>query len=189
MNGKILTLLRVLIVYRPGFARRTVLFLSDVVSRLVNHCISTNVFQSYLKLARVVLVLNSKSQLVLNNYRPNSILNISSKIFEQVLHIGLQKYLDAHSMIIDQNGNQYGIVHSSNALLVTTSLMSFARNMREKLDAGLFVVGLDLRKAFDCVDHNLLLSKMFREGIRDDPLSLFRSYLEQREQMLQINGQ
>jgi hypothetical protein len=90
------------IVYRPGFAKRAVLFLSDVVSRLVNHCISTNVFQSYLKLARVVLVLNSKIQLVLNNYRPNSILNISSKIFEQILHIRLQKYLDAHSMIIDQ---------------------------------------------------------------------------------------
>jgi hypothetical protein len=43
----------------------------------------------------------------------------------------------------------------------------------EKLDVGLFVVGLFiyLRKAFDCVNHNLLLSKMFREGIRDDPLS------------------
>jgi retron-type reverse transcriptase len=46
-----------------------------------------------------------------------------------------------------------------------------------------------LRKAFDSVDHNLLLSKMIKEGIRDDPLSLFRSYLEQREQMVQINGQ
>jgi hypothetical protein len=61
----------------------------------------------------------------------------------------------------------------------------------EKLDAGLFVVGLliDLNEAFDCVAHNLLLSNMFKEGIRDDPLSLFRSYLEQREQMVLINGQ
>jgi hypothetical protein len=47
--------------------------------------------------------------------------------------------------------------------------------------SGLFVVWLfiDLGKAFDCVNHNLLLSKMLKEGIRADPLSLFRSYLEQ----------
>jgi hypothetical protein len=66
--------------------------------------------------------------------------------------------------------------------------MSF---VQEQLVAGLFVVGLfiDLRKAFDCVDHKLLMSKMFKEGIRDDPMSLFRSYLEQRVQMVQINGQ
>jgi exonuclease III len=167
------------------FCKRAVLFLSDVVSRLVNDCISNNVFPSCLKLARVVPVLKSGSQLVLNNYRPISILNIFSKIFEHVLHVRLQKYLDAYGVI---NDNQYGFVHSSNTLLATTSLMSF---VREKLDAGLFVVGLfiDLRKAFDCVDHNLLLSKMFKEGIRDDPLSLFRSYLEQREQVVQMNEQ
>jgi hypothetical protein len=85
------------------FCKRAVLFLSDIVSRSVNNCISNNVFPSCLKLARVVPVLKSGSQLVLNNYRPISILNIFSKIFEYVLHIGLQKYLDAQSVI---NGNQ-----------------------------------------------------------------------------------
>jgi hypothetical protein len=59
------------------------------------------------------------------------------------------------------NGNQYGLVHSSNTLLATTSLMSF---VQEKLDAGIFVIGLfiDLRKAFDCVEHNFLFPKMFK---------------------------
>jgi hypothetical protein len=53
----------------------------------------------------------------------------------------------------------------------------------KKFDADIFVIGLfiDLRKAFDCVEHNFLFPKMFKEGIMDDPLSLFRSYLEQRE--------
>jgi hypothetical protein len=65
------------------------------------------------------------------------------------------------------NGNQCDFVHLSNTLLASTTLMSF---VREKLDAGLFVVGLfiDLRKAFDCVDHNLLLSKKSKKGIRHD---------------------
>jgi hypothetical protein len=123
---------------------------------LVNDNISANVFPSCVKLVRVVPVLKSGSQLVLNNYRPISILNIFSKIFEHVLHNRIQKYIDAHS------GSQYGFVHSSNTLQTTTSLMSF---VREKLDAGLSVVGffIDLRKAFDCVDQNLLLSKMFKE--------------------------
>jgi hypothetical protein len=72
----------------------------------------------HLVLARVVPVLKTGSQLVLNNYRPISILNIFSKIFKYVLHIRLQKYLDAHSVI---NGDQYGFVHSSKILLATTS--------------------------------------------------------------------
>jgi hypothetical protein len=94
----------------------------------------TTVFPSCLKLARVVPVLKSGSQLVLNNYHPISILNIFSKIFEHFLHIRLQKYLDAHSVI---NGNQYGFVHLSNTLLATMSLLSF---VREKLDAGLLLI-------------------------------------------------
>jgi hypothetical protein len=130
---------------------------------LTRDCISNNVFSSCLKLARVVPVLKSGIQLVLNNYRPVSILNIFSQIFEHILHIGLQKYIDARSVI---NGNLYGFVHSSNTSLATTSLMSF---VREKLDAGLFVVGLfiDLRKAFDCVDRNLLtVAKDVQRGNR-----------------------
>jgi hypothetical protein len=89
------------------FCKRAVLFLSDVVSRLVIDCI----FSSCFKLAKVVPVLKSGSQLILNN-------------FEHVLHIRLQKYLDAHNVI---NGYQCGCVHSSNTLLATTSLMSFVR--------------------------------------------------------------
>jgi hypothetical protein len=61
--------------------------------------------------------------------------------------------------------------------------------IREKLDRGLFVaeVFIDLRKAFDGVDHALLLSKMYREGVRGDELTLFESYLENR-QIVQTNG-
>jgi exonuclease III len=166
------------------FCKRAVLFLSEAISRLINNCLSANIFPSCLKLARVIPILKSGSQLVLNNYRPISILNIFSKIFEYVLLNRLQGYLNSHKVI---NANQYGFVHSSNTLLATTNLMSF---IREKLDAGLFVVGLfiDLRKAFDCVDHGLLLSKMFRDGVRGDPLSLFKSYLEGRLQIVQVNG-
>jgi hypothetical protein len=58
--------------------------------------------------------------------------------------------------------------------------------IREKLDRGLIAarVFIDLRKAFDCVDHALLLSKMFKEGVRGDKLTLFKSYLENRLQIV-----
>jgi hypothetical protein len=57
----------------------------------------------------------------------------------------------------------------------------------KKLDRALFVaeVFIDLKEAFDCVDHALLLSKMYKEGGRGDELTLFRSYLENRLQIVQ----
>jgi hypothetical protein len=60
-----------------------------------------------------------------------------------------------------------GSFTKANSALFTTNLMSF---IREKLDRGLFVAGvfIDLRKSFECVDHALLLSKMYKEGIKGE---------------------
>jgi hypothetical protein len=166
------------------FCKRAILFLSDVISRLINQCICSGSYPECLKLARVIPIFKSGSRLEMNNYRPISILNVFSKVFEYALHSRIQKYFSTHKVI---HKNQFGFVHSSSTLLATTNLMSF---IREKLDRGLFVAGvfIDLRKAFDCVDHALLLSKMYKEGVRGDELALFKSYLENRLQIVQTNG-
>jgi hypothetical protein len=117
----------------------------------------------------------------MNNYRPISILNVFSKVFK---NSRIQKYFSKYGVIYK---SQFGFVHSSSTLLATTNLMSF---IREKLDRGLFVaeVFIDLRKVFDFVDHALLLSKMYKEGVRGDELTLFKSYFESTPQIVQTNG-
>jgi hypothetical protein len=157
------------------FCKRAILFLWDVISRLINQCIYSGSYPECLRLARVIPIFKSGSRLKLNNYRPISILNVFSKVFEYALHSTIQKYFSTYGVI---HKNQFGFVHSPSTLLATTNLMSF---IREKVDRGLFVAGvfIDL-KAFDCVDHALLLSKMYKVGVRGDELTLFKSYLEKK---------
>jgi hypothetical protein len=114
----------------------------------------------------------------MNNYRPISILNVFSKVFK---NSRIQKYFSTYGVIYK---SQFSFVHSSSTLLATTNLMSF---IREKLDRGLFVAGV-FRKAFDCVDHALLLSKIYKKGVQGNELTLFKSYLENRLQIVQTNG-
>jgi hypothetical protein len=109
----------------------------------------------------------------MNNYRPISIQNVFSKVFEYALLSRIQKYFSTYEVI---HKSQFGFVYSSSTVLATTNLMSF---IRVKLHRGLFVAGvfINLRKAFDCVDHALLLLKMYKEGVRGDEIILEIGYI------------
>jgi hypothetical protein len=90
-----------------SFCKRAIFFLSDVILRLINQCISSGLYPECLKLARVILIFESGSRLEINNYRPISIL----KVFEYALHARIQKYFSTYE----------GIHKSQFTLLATTS--------------------------------------------------------------------
>ena len=137
-----------------------------------------------LKYAQVVPVYKGKSQLEVTNYRPISLLPIFNKIFEKLLHARLIQFLDMHKIIFNhQFGFQKNKSTSLAILDVCTQLVNAVEN--KQFSTCIF---LDFAKAFDTVDHNILIYKLEYNGVSGITLNWFKSYLTNRSQKVCING-
>lgn len=149
----------------PGldsFKATVIKHVAPVISRplaaLINHSLSIG-FLSVLKEAVVCLIFISKCKYEFRNYRPISVLTVLSKIFERVMHTRIIKYLYDYSLLYD---NQYGFrpKHSVNDDLALTTLLCTVQDaMLDK--QPLVTVMMDHSKAFDTIDHAILLRKTF----------------------------
>lgn len=150
---------------------------------IFNLSLKNGVFPDRLKLARVIPVFKSGDDSNLSNYRPISILPCFSKILERIMYNRLSSYLQNHNILYN---NQYGFKkgHSTQHAvikLVDEILIGFDKN---KHTLGVFI---DLAKAFDTVDHEILLYKLNNYGIKNKNLKWFRCYLNNRKQALFYN--
>ena len=152
---------------------------------LINLSFATGVYPDNLKIAKVIPVFKNKGdRLTLSNYRPISLLSNINKNFEKLVHSRLYTFLDLHNCIYEL---QFGFrtKHSTNH-----ALLSLTEMIRDALDNGKFACGIfiDLQKAFDTVDHKVLLKKLEYYGIRGISNDWFKSYLTNRQQFVSING-
>ena len=163
-------------------------FVNSIISPVLCHLISASllqgVFPSRLKVAKVIPLHKGGSRVDVGNYRPISLLSGFSKIYEKAMHYRLTKFLNDHNIIHD---SQYGFRsgHScEHALLEAQSRLAAALD-RKKIALLLLI---DFSKAFDMVDHGILLSKLEHYGIRNHHLSWFRTYLTNRQQYVHVNN-
>ena len=119
-----------------------------------------------------------------SNYRPISILSVISKIVEKAILNRLKKFCDKYNIMNEQ---QFGFRKGYSTSL---AIASVHENLLSALDNGLTTcnVFIDLKKAFDSVDHDILISKLQFYGIRGNALNLLMSYLSNRSQCVEING-
>ena len=119
----------------------------------------------------------------MNNYRPISLLSSISKLFEKCIKIRLINFLEKHNILSEK---QYGF---RNGLSTDDAIIKVTHKIIEELDQGNKCIGifLDIRKAFDTINHKILIEKLNLLGIRGIVLNLFESYLNNRFQMTKID--
>jgi len=138
-------------------------------------------FANLLKIAQITLIPKITSPKPPNDYRPISILPTLSKVFEKVIYSRLYSFVTSNCMLSPQ---QYGFRTSHSTELAIAAIYDVICNKDNKLiTCTLF---LDLSKAFDCVDHKILLEKLFYYGVKGTPLKLLASYLDNRFQCSKI---
>ena len=159
--------------------------LSIILSILINDCFSQGVFPNSLKIARVVAIFKEGLPDLCLNYRPISIISVLSKLIEKLTYKRLVKYLDKFSIL---NNSQFGFRSGHST---THAIASIHERILENINSNKHTISiyLDLSKAFDSVDHTILLNKLSHYGIRGVSLQFFKSYLSDRQQFTVVNGE
>lgn len=159
-------------------------YVSNVLAHICNLSLQKGIVPDEWKEARVTPIHKGGDQDDLNNFRPISVLPIISKVIERFVHDELYSYLQCNNILcIEQSG--FRPYHSTETALLDVTDSILKAMDRKKATA---IVFLDLRKAFDCVNHDLLLQKLHNIGVNDIELKWFTSYLSGRTQATVLNG-
>ena len=146
----------------------------------VNSCFLSN----YIPFSYVSPLFKEGSLFDRSNYRPISVLAILSKILERHVHISFYNFLTENDLLSD---SQFGFRKSRSCELAVTDLIDrLLNNMDNRVLNGLLLV--DLKKAFDLVNHSILLSKLQMYGFSPSTVQWFPSYLSDRSQCTNVKG-
>jgi hypothetical protein len=161
---------------------------ASIISQPLTHVINLSLIQGVvpddLKSARVVPIFKKSDTTSVGNYRPVSILSILSKIYEKVVYDQVESYFKVNKLLYKfQSGFRSGFS-------TDTCLIHLTDYIRLEMDKGNLVgmILLDLQKAFDTVNHSILLMKLSAAGLGDDILRWFNSYLSDRQQLVDVSG-
>ena len=158
--------------------------ISKTLALIFNASIETSTFPDIWKVARVIPIYKEGEKSDKSNYRPISVLPVLSRIFEKLIYDQLYQYLDGSGFLTsDQCG--FRPLHST-----ATCLLKCTDDWYSGMDKGHFtgLISIDLKKAFDTVNHKILCQKLEHSGVTGRELSWFNSYLSNRKQYCRING-
>ena len=168
---------------KPGIIKNIKGCIAMPLTHICNLSFKRGIFPMQLKIANVVPIYKSGNEHVFSNYRPVSVLPVFSKLLEKLMYSRLMNFITNNKLLYKY---QFGFQKGKSTYMALILLID---KITEALDKGDCVVGiyLDFSKAFDTVNHDILLQKLSMYGIQDTALEWFRDYLTNRSQYVTYN--
>ena len=158
--------------------------LSKPLCMIFNKSIVSGIVPDDLKIAKIIPIYKSDDKRMVSNYRPISVLPAFSKIIERLVYNRLLCFIDQRNIL---SSSQYGFRKNISTSMALLDLVDKISNSIENSEYTLGIF-LDLAKAFDTVNHTILLTKLYHYGIRGIPYNWFKNYLSNRHQYVSLNN-
>ena len=159
--------------------------MKDILANIFNRSLESGKYPSKFKMAKVIPIFKADDESDPNNYRPISLLSSFNRIFEKPMYTRMNSFKDKEGILCS---SQYGLrqKHSTEH-----PILDIVKNIQSDMDKGHFSCGvfIDLQKAFDTVNHDILLQKLDYYGFRGIINEWFSSYLRQKTQVTIVESQ
>ena len=155
---------------------------TDVLQQHLNASIDNGIFHTVLKRGEVTCVFKANDQMTKSNYRPITVLSAAAKVYERLMSEQMAAYWETFlSPYLCRFRKGYN---------TQQALVRFVEKCKSVLDKKGFAgaILMDLSKAFDCLNHDLLIAKLSAYGFTRPALKLIHTYLHERQQRVKING-
>ena len=167
----------------PTIVGPSICYIATPLAAIINCSLSTGIVPTDMKKSIISPIFKQGNRKDLTNYRPISVISYFAKLLEKTVYSRLYNYIEKMNLLYPlQHGFRSG--HST-----VMSLIDIHNKITEAIDSKKLSIGifLDLSKAFDTVDHEILLKKLENYGIRGTPLLWFKNYLSSRYHQVKCN--
>lgn len=159
--------------------------ITPYITNIFNNIIKTSTYPDILKIHKVIPIPKATNADTPDQFRPIAVLPVIDNILERILYNQISTYMKDNNLL---NDFQYGFRKGCGTEEAVVNVVNFICNGLDKGNRGVAGIFYDCSKAFDLIDHKILLKKLKYYGIYGRELILIESYLKNRNQFVQINN-